>query len=125
MNKLALFELSDQDFEKLRQLIHRKAGISMSEAKRSLVAGRLRKRLVALNLDGYDDYIQYLNKDEQAGTGEMQQFIDLLTTNETWFFREEKHFEFLKKQLKDRPVSQTVNIWSAASSSGEEGYSIA
>lgn len=125
MNKLALFELSDQDFEKLRQLIHRKAGISMSEAKRSLVAGRLRKRLVALNLDGYGDYIQYLKKDEQAGTGEMQQFIDLLTTNETWFFREEKHFEFLQKQLKNRPVSQTINIWSAASSSGEEGYSIA
>ncbi|MCU7939044.1 MAG: protein-glutamate O-methyltransferase CheR [gamma proteobacterium symbiont of Bathyaustriella thionipta] len=125
MNKLASFELSLNIFEKLRQLIHKKAGISMSDAKRSLVAGRLRKRLVALNLDGYDDYFHYLKKDELAGTGEMQRFIDLLTTNETWFFREEKHFKFLKKQTKDCPVSQTVNVWSAASSSGEEPYSIA
>lgn len=125
MNKLAIFELSNQDFDKLRQLIHKKAGISMSDAKRSLVAGRLRKRLVALKLDGYNEYIQYLKKSEQTGSGEMQQFIDLLTTNETWFFREEKHFDFLAKQLKNRPISQPLNIWSAASSSGEEPYSIA
>lgn len=126
MNKqLTQFQLSDQDFDKLRQLIHKKAGISMSDAKRSLVAGRLRKRLVALDLNGYNEYLNFLKKDEQANTGEIQHFIDLLTTNETWFFREERHFEFLKQQLKNRPIAQGTNLWSAASSSGEEAYSIA
>lgn len=125
MNKLTLFQLSDQEFDKLRQLIHKKAGISMSEAKRSLVAGRLRKRLVALELSSYDEYITFLKKDEHAGAGEMQRFIDLLTTNETWFYREERHFDFLKKYVKSLPVSKGINIWSAASSSGEEAYSIA
>ncbi|MCW8929876.1 MAG: protein-glutamate O-methyltransferase CheR [Gammaproteobacteria bacterium] len=125
MNKLAIFQLSDQEFNKLRQLIHKKAGISMSDAKRSLVAGRLRKRLVALDLSSYDEYITFLKKDEQAGTGEIQRFIDLLTTNETWFFREERHFEFLKNHIKALPISKEVKIWSAASSSGEEAYSIA
>ncbi|MCP3850176.1 MAG: protein-glutamate O-methyltransferase CheR [Gammaproteobacteria bacterium] len=119
------FILNDDSFDRLRKLIHKKAGISMSDAKRSLVAGRLRKRLVALGLESYDEYTHFLKKDEQAGTGEMQCFIDLLTTNETWFFREERHFEFLKAQLNDRPISVGTNIWSAASSSGEEAYSIA
>jgi len=125
MNQLASFQLTDKEFDKIRQLIHKKSGISMSDAKRSLVAGRLRKRLVNLQLDSYEDYYQFLRKDEQAGTGEMQRFIDLLTTNETWFFREEKHFEFLKQQLKNRPIAKETHIWSAASSSGEEPYSIA
>ncbi len=125
MNKLASFRLDDTEFNKIRQLIYKKAGISMSDAKRSLVAGRLRKRLVALDLNSYAEYYQFLRKDEQAGTGEMQRFIDLLTTNETWFFREEKHFEFLSQQIKNRPISKEISIWSAASSSGEEPYSIA
>ena len=94
----------------------------MSDAKRSLVAGRLRKRLVALDLDSYEAYYQYLKKDQ---TGEMQRFIDLLTTNETWFFREERHFEYLTEFLQQQPKAKSLNIWSAASSSGEETYSIA
>ena len=125
MNKLASFTLSDDEFEKIRKLIHQKAGISMSTAKRSLVAGRLRKRLVALELDSYQAYYQYLKKNQDSGTGEMQRFIDLLTTNETWFFREERHFEFLAKLAADEPSQKAMNVWSAASSSGEEAYSIA
>ena len=97
MNKLTEFQLSQDEFDKLRKLIHKKAGISMSDAKRSLVAGRLRKRLVALNLSSYEEYFQTLKKDETSGNGEMQRFIDLLTTNETWFFREERHFEYLSE----------------------------
>ena len=125
MNKLASIVLSDDEFDKLRRLIYKKAGISMSDGKRSLVAGRLRKRLVALGLNSYEAYYQYLKKEGDSGTGEMQRFIDQLTTNETWFFREEKHFEFLKKQLQHVPKASSVQIWSAASSSGEESYSIA
>ena len=122
MNGLTAFNLTPDEFDKIRKLIHKKAGISMSDAKRSLVAGRLRKRLVALNLDSYDAYFQTLKKDQ---TGEMQKFIDLLTTNETWFFREERHFEYLTEFLNEQPKAKSINIWSAASSSGEETYSIA
>jgi chemotaxis protein methyltransferase CheR len=125
MNKQTMFEISTEEFDNFRRLIHKKAGISMSDAKRSLVAGRLRKRLVALELNNYDEYYQFLKREGDSGTGEMQRFIDLLTTNETWFFREERHFEFLRKQLKTRPIAKPVHIWSAASSSGEETYSIA
>lgn len=125
MNKSSAIQLDDKVFNQFRQLILKKAGISLSETKRSLVAGRLRKRLIALKLKSYEAYYQLLKKDSENGTGEVQRFVDLLTTNETWFFREERHFEFLKQQLNGRPISKAVNIWSAASSSGEETYSIA
>ena len=119
------FNLTDEAFDKFRALIFKKAGISMNDAKRALVAGRLRKRLVVLGLENYDDYYRYITRKDPSTAGEMQRFIDLLTTNETWFFREERHFEFLKSRLADMDRGQTLNIWSAASSSGEEPYSIA
>ena len=125
MNVLVEFNLTEEVFNQFRELIYKKAGISMNDAKRALVAGRLRKRLVALKLDNYDDYYRYLKRDEKANTGEMQRFIDLLTTNETWFFREERHFEFLRNQLNGVDRTNNLNIWSAACSSGEEPYSIA
>ena len=119
------FNLTDEVFDKFRALIFKKAGISMNDAKRALVAGRLRKRLVVLGLENYDDYYRYIIRKDPSTAGEMQRFIDLLTTNETWFFREERHFEFLKSRLADMDRGQTLNVWSAASSSGEEPYSIA
>ena len=125
MNILVEFNLTDEVFDKFRALIFKKAGISMNDAKRALVAGRLRKRLVVLGLENYDDYYRYIIRKDPSTAGEMQRFIDLLTTNETWFFREERHFEFLKSRLADMDRGQTLNVWSAASSSGEEPYSIA
>lgn len=122
---LTEFNLTDEVFRKFRTLIFERAGISMNDAKRALVAGRLRKRLVVLNLKSYDDYYSYLKKDEKNNTGELQCFTDLLTTNETWFFREAGHFEFMRQILSQRDRSQAVEIWSAACSSGEEPYSIA
>jgi chemotaxis protein methyltransferase CheR len=125
MSLIVEFTLSDEAFKKFRALIYEKAGISMSDAKRSLVAGRLRKRLVALNLESYSEYYRYLKKDDPTSQQELQRFVDLLTTNETWFFREERHFEFMRTELGGRDRSQPIEIWSAASSSGEEPYSIA
>jgi chemotaxis protein methyltransferase CheR len=119
------FNLTEEVFRKFRALIYERAGISMNDAKRALVAGRLRKRLVALNLESYDEYYRFLKKEEKNDTGELQRFTDLLTTNETWFFREQRHFDFLRQTLSQRDRSQTVEVWSAACSSGEEPYSIA
>jgi len=89
-----------------------------------LVAGRLGKRLAAHEVNSFGAYFKLLKSGQYPA--EMQMAVDLLTTNETYFFREPKHFEFLRKlALKERNRSQPFRVWSAASSSGEEAYSIA
>jgi len=109
-----------------QQLIFKAAGITMSDAKKSLVAGRLAKRLLALKLQSYDEYLDYLTKGEGAHNNEMQIFTDLLTTNETYFYREPQHFDFLKQEiLSQYQPGRLLRIWSAASSSGDEAYTLA
>jgi chemotaxis protein methyltransferase CheR len=116
--------LSDREFEQIRHLLYEQAGISLSPGKKALVIGRLAKRLQAHGLDSFGDYFSLLT-DRRHGD-ELTTAIDLLTTNETYFFREPKHFEFLRQEIlpKVRP-GRTFRVWSAASSSGEEAYSIA
>ncbi len=96
----------------------------MTDAKKALVTGRLGKRLAMHELASFGDYFKLLSSRQHAD--EVQMAVDLLTTNETYFFREIKHFEFLRTQaLKERSRPQPYRIWSAASSSGEEAYSMA
>lgn len=114
--------LHDHEFARFRQMIHRIAGISMSPAKKALVAGRLAKRLKHHGLSSYQDYFQLISKRQD----ELQVAVDLLTTNETHFFREQKHFDFLRQRvLPQRAAGRPFRIWSAASSSGQEAYSLA
>lgn len=121
MNNLSF---SDKEFGQFRTMIYDIAGISMSQAKKSLVSGRLAKRVKHHGFGSYDDYFKLLMKNE--GDGELQMAIDLLTTNETYFFREPKHFEFMRdKVLPMRKAGKPFRVWSAASSSGEEPYSLA
>ncbi|MFK5983991.1 MAG: protein-glutamate O-methyltransferase CheR [Pseudomonadota bacterium] len=115
--------LSDHEFRKFAQLIFKLAGINMNQSKKALVEGRLRKRLVALELNNYNSYYQLINTGNNPR--EQQQFIDLLTTNETWFFREEKHFDFVAKVIEKSNPQQPISFWSSACSSGQEPYSIA
>lgn len=116
--------LTEQEFRQFQSMIYRIAGISLSDAKMSLVSGRLARRVQHYKFGSYAEYFQLLSS-AQVPT-EMQVAVDLLTTNETYFFREPKHFDFLRDTilppLKGR---QTVRIWSGASSSGEEVYTIA
>lgn len=115
--------LTDKEFEQFRTMIYKRAGISMSDAKRTLVAGRLAKRVKHHGLRSYGDYYKKITSGDAA---ELQIAIDLLTTNETHFFREPKHFEFLRsKVLPHHRPGRPFRVWSAASSSGEEPYSIA
>ena len=116
--------ITDQEFRKFKGMIYELAGITMSTAKKSLVAGRLAKRVKHYELGSYDDYYQMLmRKDAEA---ERQMAVDLLTTNETYFFREPKHFDFMRdKVLTKRVPGRPFRLWSAASSSGEEPYSLA
>lgn len=118
--------MSDKTFTGFQELIFKAAGITMSDAKVSLVTGRLAKRLRALNLQSYDDYLHYLTMGEGAHNSEFQHFTDLLTTNETYFYRESKHFDFLKQEILSKHKSgELLRILSAASSSGEEAYTLA
>lgn len=124
MNITANPVLSDKEFRQFQAMIYEIAGISMSPAKKPLVSGRLAKRLKQYSLKSYGDYFSILMQHDQRD--ELQTAIDLLTTNETFFFREPKHFDFLRQQVPSlRQPGRPFRVWCAASSSGEEPYTIA
>ena len=115
--------ITDHEFAQFQRFIYESAGISLSTGKKALVSGRLARRLEQTQATSYADYFRLLASGKAPQ--EVQTAIDLLTTNETYFFREPKHFDFLRKQLEAFPTSQPLRIWSAAGSTGEEAYSIA
>ena len=120
------FTISDKAFAGFQSLIYKAAGISMSDGKKPLVSGRLAKRLRAHGMKSFDEYLDYITKGDGADNSEFQIFVDLLTTNETYFYREPQHFEFLKREiLAKHDPSKLLRVWSAASSSGEEAYTLA
>lgn len=117
-------QITDQEFALFQRLIHKIAGISLADSKKVLLVGRLQKRLRHHQLKSFGDYYRMLATGKHAD--EVQVMVDLLTTNETYFFREPKHFEFLRDEvLRNRRAGSTFRIWSAASSSGEEAYTMA
>jgi chemotaxis protein methyltransferase CheR len=119
-----MLNISDREFAQFQRFIYDAAGITLSTSKKALVCGRLAKRLQQNRLASYGDYFRLLQSGEAPQ--EVQMAVDLLTTNETYFFREPRHFEFLRAQLDALGgASRAVRIWSAAGSSGEEAYSIA
>ena len=116
--------LHDQEFAQFRDMIYSIAGITMSPAKKQLISSRLAKRLKHHSLSSYGDYFHLISS--HHGKAELQIAVDALTTNETHFFREPKHFDFLRQQvIPARKAGRGLRIWSAACSSGEEPYSIA
>lgn len=117
-------ELTDQEFELFSRWIGNVAGISLTSAKKVLVATRLAKRLTVRHCASYGDYFRLLHTPNERA--ELQMAIDLLTTNETYFFREPKHFDFLRQTIVPGLMpGRTARVWSGASSTGEEIYSIA
>jgi chemotaxis receptor (MCP) glutamine deamidase CheD len=121
---MAVATITDREFSQFQRFIYDAAGIFMANGKQALVSGRLAKRLAHYQLDSYGDYLRLLESRSQPA--ELQVAVDLLTTNETYFFREPKHFALLRDLALDaRDKSKTLRVWSAASSSGEEPYSIA
>jgi chemotaxis protein methyltransferase CheR len=107
--------LSEQEFHQFQGMIFEIAGISLSNEKMALVSGRLARRLNHFHLSSYGDYFR------------LQIAVDLLTTNETYFFREPKHFDFLRNTILPplSKLTRPMRVWSGASSSGEEIYTIA
>ena len=115
--------ISRHTFKELAALFHEVSGIALSEEKKTLMEARLRRRVDALELDSFDDYCAYLRRPD-AGE-ERQCAVDLLTTNETYFFREPEQFHALSGMLSTRFRDKPLRLWSAASSTGEEPYSLA
>ena len=119
-----MLTISDQEFGQFQRFIFAAAGITLSSSKKELVSGRLSKRLQHWQLESYGAYFELLTSGHSPD--EVQTAVDLLTTNETYFFREQKHFDFLREQaLIAARRSQPFRVWSAASSTGEEAYSMA
>ncbi len=119
------FSFDGQAFQRVRQLIHARAGISLHEGKQAMVYSRLSRRLRETGHRSFTAYLQWL----ESATGaqaerEWQELINCLTTNLTAFFREEHHFHALAADLRaQRPSS--LRVWCNAASTGEEPYSIA
>ena len=121
--------VSDYEFARFQRLIHAESGIFLTEAKKSLLAGRLQVRLRTLGLATFADYFQHV----RSSKDELQEMLDRICTTETRFFRGPEHFAFLAKRWLPELISQanrglrprTLRIWSAACATGEEPYSLA
>ena len=115
--------LSDRTFGRICQVMYDSVGMSLNASKKPLVVSRLGPRINKLGLGGYDDYLALL--EDEAEAAEFQMAVDLLTTNETYFFREPKLYEVLERELAARRSRAPLAVWSAASSFGDEAYSTA
>jgi chemotaxis protein methyltransferase CheR len=116
------FEFTPADFDRIRSLIYRHAGISLSDAKQDMVYSRLARRVRATGVKTFAAYLAHLESGDPA---EWEAFVNSLTTNLTSFFREPHHFPALAEYLKKKQGGRPLRIWCCASSTGEEPYSIA
>jgi chemotaxis protein methyltransferase CheR len=114
----SVVQIKDKEFQIIQKLLFKETGISLGDNKKTMVQSRLEKRLRHHNINCYSDYLKIV----QISHVEKVEFLNELTTNETYFFREMKHFEFLSA-LADK--SKSLRVWSAAASMGAEAYSIA
>lgn len=117
-------EISTEEFQRFRTLIYDESGISLNDQKQGLVASRLSKRLRELGVKTFSDYYDRLMHD--TGREEFTRMLDLISTNKTDFFREPKHFDYLREEILPQLAREKkIRIWSSASSTGEEPYTIA
>lgn len=121
------FPMTDKDFQRIAGLAGRYTGIVLGDHKRDMVYGRIARRVRKLNLNSFTSYLDYLEANSQQ---ELSNFINVITTNLTSFFRENHHFEYLTDNvlpevMRKNGQSKRMRIWSAGCSSGQEPYSIA
>lgn len=121
------FEFTEKDFARIKKLVYDFAGIDLNESKKNLVYNRLSKRIRFLGLQSFKRYLDYV---EEQGETEFVNLINSITTNLTFFFRENHHFEYLANSvipmlLQENQTSRKIRIWSAGCSTGEEPYSLA
>jgi chemotaxis protein methyltransferase CheR len=122
--------LTEEEFRKFAKLIYDESGIYLKDTKITLLSNRLRKRLQSLGIAEFSEYYDYLmNLPGKEKVLEYEKMLDVVSTNETYFFRNERHFEALSQvcipELIDAKKNRKLRIWSAACSTGEEPYTIA
>lgn len=121
-------DLTDVEFSKISRLVYENSGILLTEAKKELVKSRLTKRLRDGQFKSFNEYYKYILKDDSGK--ELVFLLDSISTNFTFFFREPKHFEYLREGFlpelirRKRNRERKIRFWSAGCSSGEEAYSI-
>ncbi len=125
-----LISLTESEFARFAKFVYERAGIHLPEEKRTLLSNRLRQRLKALGLDSFSAYYERFS-DEQFVDEELPHFLSAVTTNETYFFRNERLWETFADELipqfvkRNAARTRSIKVWSAASSSGEEAYTAA
>lgn len=117
------FSFTRRDFQKIRDLIYARAGITLADNKRDMVYNRIVKRVRLLGLRDFSSYLAMLEADSDQP--EWEHFTNALTTNLTAFFREAHHFEILRDYLQSLGSARPITLWCSAASTGEEPYSIA
>ena len=126
-----LQEMSDTDYRRFAEFVHEQSGISLNDSKRALVARRLNARMRELGIESLGEYTEYVQGDVSGA--EIIRMLDLIATNETHFFRERPHWEFLETRVFPAWIADAeagrrdrrVRAWSAACSTGQEPYSLA
>jgi chemotaxis protein methyltransferase CheR len=126
-----LVQLNQRQFDKFRAYVYKVSGIRLNDKKLLLLSNRIRRRLKAGRFTDFDAYYRYLIG--PSGHGELEHFLDAITTNETSFFRTERHFEwftdeFLKdliREVREGQRTRSIRIWSAGCATGAEPYTIA
>ena len=116
-------KLAPKQFDKVSRLVYQIAGIDLHEGKEELVKARLIKRLRHLKIPSFNLYLEFLDNDKSGE--ELRAMVDILTTNKTNFFREPDHLDYLRNEILPKLGKDSIRIWSAGCSSGEEPYSIA
>lgn len=125
----SMMAISDDEFARLRNLIHQRFGINLTEQKRSLLVGRLQKLMRRLNLSNFSDYYDYLKEDQTEGA--LGELVDLISTNHTYFNREKDHFDYFSQTALPAVIEKLkqenrrdLRIWCAGCSTGEEPYTL-
>ncbi|MDD5455973.1 MAG: protein-glutamate O-methyltransferase CheR [Candidatus Margulisbacteria bacterium] len=116
-------QLEKETFQKYKELIYEKAGITLSNEKTEFLKGRIYKRLRRLGINNFEDYFKHITN--PGNVDEFTEFLNVISTNVTHFFRENQHFDFLKNEVIPKFLDQPeINIWSAGCSNGAEPYSL-
>jgi chemotaxis protein methyltransferase CheR len=121
--------INDSEFMDLRNFIYKKCGIYFTDTQKNFLEGRIKKRLVINSIRSFKDYLNFIKSPKASA--EINALLDIITINETYFFRAKQQYEALEKKILMELIeskgtnNEFINIWSAASSSGEEAYSLA
>lgn len=117
--------MSDSTFNRIREIVYDRSGITLGDNKQALVRARIAKRMRHLRLPNYEEYLDHVIQDYSGE--EIQHMLDAISTNVTSFYREPAHFDFMRRAIENWMASgmRTLRFWSAASSTGEEPYTMA